>query len=253
MATPILDAHLLREFLDYDRETGIFTWKVMLSNRRKPGDRAGNYTHGYVEIGIGGRSYRAHRLAWLFVYGEWPTGMLDHIDGDRANNAIMNLRDVTNQTNAQNRHEVSSSKVTSQYLGVTWNAANQCWMAQIGIDGKNLYVGQYATEHDAYIAYLHTKKLCHEDADICNRDLPPMPQRLKRHRRTSEVNGVSIDRTRNKWCAKPLIDGKRKHIGYFDTEADAIAAVMASQTTTAAGMTGIETLETADNLEGAAQ
>lgn len=228
MAKADLSAERLREILDYDQHTGVFTWKVMLAHRRKPGTVAGNLTHGYIEIGINNRSYRAHRLAWLHVYGEWPAGDIDHIDGNRVNNAIANLRDVTNQTNAQNRHEISSSKLTSQYLGVTWNSANQCWMAQIKCNGKNRYIGQYATERDAYIAYLHSKSLNHDDADICNRDLPPLPQRLNRHRKSSEVSGVSFDRTRGKWCAKPLINGKRKHVGYFDAEADAIAAVRAA-------------------------
>lgn len=228
MAKADLSAHRLREILDYDRQTGVFTWKVMLAHRRKPGTIAGSLTHGYIEIGINNRSYRAHRLAWLHVHGEWPAGHIDHIDGNRLNNAIANLRDVTNQTNAQNRHEISRSKLTSQYLGVTWNSANQCWLAQIRVNGKNRYVGQYATERDAHIAYLHSKSLNHDGADICNRDLPPLPQRLNRHRKSSEVRGVSFDRTRSKWCAKPLINGKQKHVGYFDSEAAAIAAVRAA-------------------------
>lgn len=228
MAKPDLTAQRLREILDYDQLTGVFTWRVMLAHRRKPGDAAGNLTHGYIEIGIENRSYRAHRLAWLYVYGEWPYGQIDHIDGNRANNSIANLRVVTNQTNSQNRHGVSESKITSEYLGVTWNTANNCWMAQIKVGSKNQYIGQYATEYEAHIAYLHRKRLLHEDAEICKQELPSLPQRLNRHRRTSNVSGVSFDRTRNKWCAKPLINGKRKHVGYYNTEADAIAAVHAS-------------------------
>lgn len=230
MAKADLTAQRLREILDYDQRTGVFTWKVMLAHRRKPGDIAGNLTHGYVEIGINNSSYRAHRLAWLHFYGEWPTGQIDHIDGDRSNNAISNLRDVTNQKNSQNRHGVSDGKITSEYLGVTWNAANNCWMAQIKAGNKNQYIGQYATEYDAHVAYLYSKRLHHDGAEICKQDLPPLPQRLNRHRRSSDVKGVSFDRTRNKWCAKTLVNGKRKHIGYFCTEEDAISAVRSAQT-----------------------
>lgn len=229
MAKADLTAQRLREILAYDQHTGVFTWKMMLAHRRKPGDIAGSLSHGYIEIGINNHSYRAHRLAWLHSYGEWPIGQIDHIDGNRVNNAIANLRVVTNQKNSQNRHRVSTGKITSEYLGVTWNAANSCWMAQIKVGGKNQYIGQYSTEYEAHIAYLHRKRIHHEGADICNQDLPQSPQRLNRHRRSSDVTGVSFDRNRNKWCAKPLINGKRKHVGYFTTEADAIAAVKLSK------------------------
>lgn len=103
MASSILSAKRLREILDYNPETGIFTWKVMLAHRRKPGDVAGSLTHGYIEIGIENHSYRAHHLAWLYIHGELPQGMIDHIDGNRVNNAIANLRIATNQQNSQNK------------------------------------------------------------------------------------------------------------------------------------------------------
>lgn len=229
MARADLTAQQLREILHYEADTGVFIWKVMLAHRRKPGEVAGNFTHGYIEIGINNCSYRAHRLAWLHVYGEWPTGHIDHIDGNRANNAIANLRDVTNQTNAQNRHSVSQIKRTSDYLGVTWNSANQCWMAQIKHCGKNMYLGQYSSEREAHIAYLHAKRDLHDGADIASKELPPLPAKIHRHKRSSAVNGVSYDHTRGKWCAKPLVNGKRKHIGYFATEQNAIDAVLGAK------------------------
>lgn len=86
MAPSILSAKRLREILDYNPETGVFKWKVMLAHRRKPGDVAGNLSHGYIEIGIENRSYRAHHLAWLYIHGELPQVMIDHIDGNRSNN-----------------------------------------------------------------------------------------------------------------------------------------------------------------------
>lgn len=229
MAEAILDAARLREILDYDPITGVFHWRLMLAHRRKPGDRAGNKSHGYIEIGIRNKSYRAHHLAWLYTYGEWPKEFIDHIDGNRSNNAISNLRLATNQKNAQNRHSVSSSKITSQYLGVTWNEANQCWMAQIKHDGKNVYLGQYGTDFDAHLAYLHAKRDLHDEADICAVELPTPPPRIDRRRKSSSVNGVSYDNNRKKWCARPLVNGKRKHIGYFASEEEAIEAVGSGQ------------------------
>lgn len=229
MATPILDARRLRDILDYDRETGVFRWKVMLAHRRKPGDIAGSRTHGYVEIGINNKSYRAHHLAWLYVTGEWPSADIDHKDGDRSNNAFQNLREATNQKNAQNRHWVSSRKTTTEYLGVTWNKQRQCWMAQIRTkDGRNLNLGLYDDDYQAHLAYLHAKRELHDDADICGGDLPPKPQPRNLRRQTSAVVGVSFDSSREKWCAKPLIDGRRKHIGYFASEREAIDALRAA-------------------------
>lgn len=87
----MLTVERLRELLDYDPETGVFRWK---EPRRKcrVGEVAGSLRKdGYVKIQVDGRFYQAHRLAWLCVYGVWPSA-IDHIDGNRANNAIANLR-----------------------------------------------------------------------------------------------------------------------------------------------------------------
>jgi hypothetical protein len=198
----------------------------MLAHRRKPGDIAGSMTHGYIEIGIDGKSYRSHHLAWLYVTGQWPSSSIDHIDGIRSNNAFGNLREVSNQQNSQNRHSVSKSKITSTYLGVTWNKKLGCWMAQIkSKEGKNINLGLYEDDYQAHIAYLHAKKELHDDAHITSGELPPKPTPRNLRRRTSGVVGVSFDKARDRWCAKPKIDGRYRHIGYFLTEKDAIEAV----------------------------
>ena len=177
MASSILDAQRLREILHYDADTGLFTWKVMLAHRRKPGSVAGSRSHGYIEIGIDNRSYRAHHLAWLYVTGEWPSSFIDHRDGNRSNNAFGNLREASNQKNSQNRHWVSKRKTTTEYLGVTWHKQRQCWMAQIRTkDGRNLNLGLYDDDYQAHVAYLHAKREFHDDADICKGDLPPKPK-----------------------------------------------------------------------------
>ena len=260
MASSILDAQRLREILHYDADTGLFTWKVMLAHRRKPGSVAGSRSHGYIDIGIDNRSYRAHHLAWLYVTGEWPSSFIDHRDGNRSNNAFGNLREASNQKNSQNRHWVSKRKTTTEYLGVTWHKQRQCWMAQIRTkDGRNLNLGLYDDDYQAHVAYLHAKREFHDDADICKGDLPPKPKPRDHRKRASTVAGVSFDRTRLKWCAKPRINGKYKHIGYFDTEAEAIEAVQANTSPAfppvpqqaPTGMQGIETPSATDNLEGA--
>ena len=250
MAERILDVNQLREILDYNPETGVFVWKRMLAHRRKSGSVAGSKTHGYVEIGVWNRSYRAHHLAWLYVYGEWPKGVIDHIDGDRSNNAISNLREATNQQNAQNRHWASSSKESSSLLGITWNKRSKCWMAQIKHpNGNNVNLGLYDSEQDAYAAYLHAKRELHPESNLSAAALPPKPTRRPNTRGTSGVRGVSFERSRNKWCVRVAREGKYKHLGYFDTEQEAAQKLKTfNETSRTSSMQGIETPETADNL-----
>lgn len=99
-----LTADSLREMLCYDSETGIFTWRETRHWRALKGTVAGGCSHqrGYRAIRINYRSYLAHRLAWLYVYGEWPSKEVDHINGDTADNSIKNLRQCTRQQNCWN-------------------------------------------------------------------------------------------------------------------------------------------------------
>ncbi len=139
-----LSAQKLREALDYSLETGIFTRKIRTSNRVKIGDVAGSVKpHGYVKINVGGHGcFYAHRLAWLYVTGEWPVGSLDHKNGDTADNRFSNLREATRSQNAINRRS----------RGVRFNGSK--WTAQIGAENKSVHIGSYGSEGDARAAYL---------------------------------------------------------------------------------------------------
>lgn len=101
-----------------------------------------------ITVSIYKRRYLAHRLIWLHVHGKWPRYQIDHIDGDRANNRLNNLRSVTNLTNHRNmplkRHN------TSGVAGVTWSNRDKRWIAQIGVRGKNVLLG-YFKDKDAAI------------------------------------------------------------------------------------------------------
>jgi hypothetical protein len=93
----------LKQLLDYDPETGVFTWRVNRGGAAKAGTRAGCPTPFYYRvIRIGGRSRREHSLAWLYVHGHWPADELDHINRVRDDNRIANLREVTHAENMQN-------------------------------------------------------------------------------------------------------------------------------------------------------
>jgi hypothetical protein len=167
MAKADLTAQRLRTLLSYDRETGVFRWTVRTSNRISIGDVAGNpLATGYLQICIDGHTHTAHRLAWLYVHGVWPSGQIDHLDGVRTNNAIGNLRDVPAKINRQNLRLPRSDNKSSSYLGVTFSKRRQRWIAQIFVDGKHIHIGQFLDEQSAAVAYVAAKRRLHVGCTI---------------------------------------------------------------------------------------
>jgi hypothetical protein len=149
----------LRALLDYDPETGEFTWRV---SRRQglQGKRAGSTdSQGYLCIRIDGRGYKAHPLAWLRVFGNWPDGELDHANGDRADNRISNLRLATPSQNCANRRRYRTN--TSGYKGVTFNRKARKWHAKIQKHGKSRHLGLFPTAADAHAAYCAAAREIH--------------------------------------------------------------------------------------------
>lgn len=146
----MVSAEYVRSVLDYDKNSGLFTWRVTRSVRAPAGSIAGAVCRGYVQIQIDRRIYRAHRLAWLVTYGVWPKGSIDHIDGNPGNNRITNLRDVPQQINTRNIKLSRNNK--SGVNGVSWNAKAQKWQSHIMIDGKSYNLGSYHTVEDAAAA-----------------------------------------------------------------------------------------------------
>jgi hypothetical protein len=126
----------LKEVLHYDPETGDFTW------RKKGEKRAGCTTsHGYQRIILARKEYKSHRLAWLYVYGEFPKEQIDHINGVRDDNRIKNLRPVSNTENTKNGKRRCTN--TSGVTGVCWFKLNKCWGAYINADGKRVFLGLF--------------------------------------------------------------------------------------------------------------
>lgn len=137
----------LKKRLVYDEASGEFRW-IHRSTNLPAGRRTNSRNaYGYIQINIGGYPFLAHRLAWLYVYGTWPKTQLDHVDGDRANNAIGNLREVSQKQNAEN----SKMRVdnTSGFRGVTYRRSSNRWIAQIQSDGQNHYLGSFSTAEEA--------------------------------------------------------------------------------------------------------
>ena len=142
------------DYLSYDLETGVFRWKAAplgSIGKIRVGVVAGSLTHGYREIGFRGKRYRAHHLAWFFVYGEWPKQKIDHRNGLKDDNRIGNLRLATKQQNAANSKVRSDN--TSGFKGVTLNTRVGRWVAQIHVGGKNIGLGYFRHREDAARAY----------------------------------------------------------------------------------------------------
>ena len=126
----LISADELRRIFDYDPETGHFTWVVKTHPKVTIGKIAGRRDRkGYIEIKVHNRFYRAHRLAWLYVYGEWPRDQIDHINGVRDDNRISNLREATSAQNCSNKG--MSKNNTSGFKGVSWYKPTSKWGARI--------------------------------------------------------------------------------------------------------------------------
>lgn len=163
---PMPTQERLRELLDYDKETGVFRWKVARGGRAQAGAVAGSVKPiGYSMIFIDSVSWFAHRLAWVYVHGTEPVGEIDHIDGNSLNNAIANLRDVPPCINKQNVRESSPKRRNGRLLGAFKSAGGR-WRAQIVLNGKSKHLGCYATEEEAHEAYLAEKRQIHVGCTI---------------------------------------------------------------------------------------
>lgn len=143
-----LTSEKLRELLHYDPETGVFVWLRRTSNRVKVGDVAGRpHVAGYWQIGIDGTIYLAHRLAWMYVNGEMPTGVIDHIDRDKRNNRWENLRCVTQRENLLNAGMRRDS--TSGHKGVHFAKREGKWLAHATERGRLKHLGYFDTKEQA--------------------------------------------------------------------------------------------------------
>ena len=156
----LLTAERLRELLHYEPSTGVFTWKITRNSRLKPGDVAGSVRpNGYINLGVAGKLYLAHRLAWLYVYGVWPERMIDHINRNKSDNRIANLRDVTRAQNCQNTLKLSTN--TSGFKGVGFDKAKGKWEAKIWYEGRKKWIGYFPDAQLAAKAYAQAAAQLH--------------------------------------------------------------------------------------------
>lgn len=152
MSKPALTAERLRERLDYDAETGVFTWRLPPPFRR-PGDIAGYLNKvGYWILHVDGARHLAHRLAWLYMTGEWPSAHIDHINRHTEDNRWANLREATRTENHANCKRYKNNR--SGFKGVCYFRPKKKWFAQISINGKRPFLGYFNTPEEAHAAYV---------------------------------------------------------------------------------------------------
>jgi hypothetical protein len=155
-AKPVMNLELIKDYLNYDPESGIFTWKKNLKGPAKEGMIAGaRHSRGYITIGFNGESYLAHRLAWAFTYNEISQNMqIDHINGDRGDNKISNLRLASHEENCRNSKPRKHNK--SGIKGV--RKENSKWAARIRVNKKEIWLGTFETSDEAAKAYQDAAK-----------------------------------------------------------------------------------------------
>lgn len=160
MSRPDITAVELRALFHYEPTTGIFTRRVAMGNAFPAGQQAGSRgARCYICMFVKGKSYLAHRLAWLYTMGAWPEGSVDHIDGVTDNNRIENLRDVPQSLNLQNQKRCHKNS-KSGFLGVHRNGLG--WAAHITTNKVKRHLGTFKTAELASEAYLAAKRTLHE-------------------------------------------------------------------------------------------
>jgi HNH endonuclease/AP2 domain len=147
----VLTQKYLKEILNYDPLTGVFTWNVNRIANKIKGQIAGTLDKdGYRQIGINSKVYKAHQLAWLYVYGYLPKE-IDHIHGIKDDNRISELREATSSQNKCNKPKRKDN--TSGFKGVTWHKGAKKWMTQIGINKRSYFLGYFDTPEKAALAF----------------------------------------------------------------------------------------------------
>ena len=149
---PLPSFERVQQLLSYDSETGKLYWRKSVARWIKPGDEAGTYVKGAIDVTIDRKTYRAHRIIWLMQTGKDPgCDIIDHIDGNYYNNKFNNLRLATPHQNLCNQKKRVDN--TSGLKGVSWSEERQKWQTGIQVNGKRIALGRFNTKEEAYAAY----------------------------------------------------------------------------------------------------
>lgn len=151
----------LHELIRYDHQTGQFFWRKIrkgVSSTDQPAGCVG--ANGYIYISVDNNKLLAHRIAWLYVYGEWPDYHLDHINHNTQDNRIENLRDAPRAINMHNQRKAHVDSLTG-FMGVTFEKARNLYVAKITVNRKSVFVGRFKTAQAAHDAFIKKKRELH--------------------------------------------------------------------------------------------
>jgi hypothetical protein len=147
-----MNFHLANELFVYDPETGELRNRVDRNGRARSGALAGyRRADGYVNVAVKGKRYQVHRVAWLMTHGAWPAAQIDHVNGVRDDNRLINLREATAAENGRNRGATAGNR--TGFKGVYWHKIGRKYVAKIKFRGKSTYLGLFTTPEAAHAAY----------------------------------------------------------------------------------------------------
>jgi hypothetical protein len=224
--TSALTAEYLRQVFSYSPETGLFTRIKKTSETTNIGDVASfRDSKGYGRIRIAGKLVTNHRLAWLYMTGEWPKQTVDHINGVRDDNRWQNLREATWAEQCQNTKRLVSN--TSGFVGVSFHKASKKWRAYISVNRKQHSLGSYKTADEAAAAYAVAKERLHAFQPVVRATQPvyqSIQPRRKRAYKVSTQTAAKISATKQKQFAEGIAYNKRDSRGCFVAGGVAIVA-----------------------------
>lgn len=208
--------------LKYEPDTGKLYWQVT-RNRIVAGQEAGSRHLGYIRVKMKGRNYAAHRIAWALTFGDWPSKEIDHIDGDRANNRISNLREATHSQNIQNCILRNSNKYGLR--GIYKQTCAKGWGATISVNGQRKYLGTFSSAEEAHAAYLDAVIKFHgkfANTTTANHKENPMS------RKSSVVLSPAEKKAALK-AAKDALKAAQAYVKELDKQANALAKIRAGE------------------------
>ena len=178
-ATDRIDIELLRQFIDINPLDGTMRWSFRDRKHFRSDESFKSWNtryanavtfkstdgRGYLRASIKDKDYKAHLVAWALYYGKWPLCEVDHINGDKKDNSLNNLRSATSSQNKMNVHPRNGC--SSQYKGVCWNVKRKKWESRIAFNGKTLHLGYFVDEIEAANRYTDASKLYHGEYARC--------------------------------------------------------------------------------------